>query len=48
MQQSCPASDYDIPAPTYRYGYSMLWDLINGADSWAANPWVWVVEFKKL
>jgi len=26
--------------------YSRLWDEINGAGSWAANCWVWVVGFE--
>ena len=31
-----------------RASFIGLWRQINGMDSWDANPWVWVVEFKRL
>jgi hypothetical protein len=40
-----PESADEISAPD---AFRELWQSINGADSWAANPWVWAVSFKRV
>lgn len=37
MHCSCPTRSY-----------MTLWESINGAGSWDANPWVWCVSFKRV
>ncbi len=36
------------PCGDARRSFRSLWKYINGAESWNANPWVWVVEFKRV
>lgn len=33
---------------TPQAAFRKLWNQINGPDAWDQNPWVWVVEFKRV
>jgi hypothetical protein len=38
----------DISGDVQRRWFRCLWESINGNGSWQQNPWVWVVEFKRV
>lgn len=40
----CGVASTQFGLPNYRY----VWESINGPGSWAKNPYVWVLTFKKL
>ncbi|HGM5820263.1 TPA: hypothetical protein ACKP51_003107 [Serratia marcescens] len=33
---------------TAKVAFQRLWQSIYGEESWATNPWVWVIEFKRV
>lgn len=39
---------YDGVRDQFQYvkSYQRIWESLHGEDSWAFNPWVWVLEFK--
>lgn len=40
---------YDFRPATHGFqAWEELWQSIYGEDSWKANPWVWVIEFKRV
>ena len=47
MAEGCPFPNM-AQGPDPRDWYAELWGAINGPDSWAENPWAWVIEFKAI
>lgn len=46
IRQSC--EDIGCLGQTHKASFCNLWCDLNGIPSWNANPWVWVVEFKRI
>lgn len=52
IAEGAPGGHGSIPGYLYNATplehYRFIWETINGAGSWDVNPWVWVVEFRRI
>jgi hypothetical protein len=44
----CIADHNMTGRPTATGAFKYLWESIYGEENWLANPWVWVIEFKRI
>lgn len=56
ISEGAPQGHYSIDIISKRFGFpdfsrswfAQIWMDIYGEDSWSSNPWVWVIEFKRI
>ncbi|OAT46974.1 hypothetical protein [Providencia heimbachae] len=56
IYEGAPRGHHSIDVISKRFGFpdfsrswfAQIWMDIYGEDNWAANPWVWVIEFKRV
>lgn len=52
IDEGCHGGHDSIPGYMYsatpHEHFHHIWESIYGADSWQANPWVWVISFRRI
>jgi len=43
-----PAAGPGVFLADERTSFAILWNKINGAGAWGANPWVWAISFERV